>query len=154
MRGRKKAVWAVVICVAFITAGLILSCGDDDDAVVSPSLCQPICERFEEYEWIPGDFGNTVADCVDGCEQGEEEPDKEFLECIVDTPCETMMEVCLMEMFCQTACEKFDDCGWIPDGFGDTVADCVDGCKLDAEIEGLMCIFDAETCDDIVADCF
>ncbi len=100
MKGRKRAVWAVIICATLITAGLILSCGDDDDDGTS-ARCQRACEVFEECGLIPGEeFGATVADCVDGCvtEVPTDLTPEEFEEvvtCLENTSCDDIEEVCM-----------------------------------------------------------
>lgn len=127
MRERKDVFWVIVISAALLTAGLVLSCGDDDNggAVVD---CQDACENLAECDWIPFDysFGETVKDCVDACEEevaGDVGNDfAEMYECISDnTDCGEIWNDCI----CQIYCEKVDDCGI---SYWYTVDDCVDYC--------------------------
>lgn len=105
MRGKKEVVWTVVISAALITAGLILSCGDDDGGSVN---CNEICEKFvDECEFIEGD----VDDCVDECDAFYDdfkdiEGAMETFECAVDTRCGYI----LVDCFCKAICEKYLDC--------------------------------------------
>jgi hypothetical protein len=133
MRGRKYVLWAAVISAAFVTAGLILSCGDDDGngnggAAVS---CQDVCEKLDECFGSPGPFGETVADCVEACEEelaGGGGMFTEFYECIIDTDCWNILGTCL----CKPACENLFDCGFY---FWETTAQCVYICEEDIEEE-------------------
>ena len=127
MKGRKEVLWTVVISAALVTAGLLLSCGDDDNggAVVD---CQAACENLEECEWVPYSeyFGYSVKECVDVCEEevaGDVGNDfAEMYECISDnTDCDEIWNDC----FCQIYCEKVDDCGI---SYWYTVDDCVEYC--------------------------
>ncbi len=99
MRGRKKAIWVVAISAALITAGLIISCGDDEDAATRK--CKRACEVFNECEWIyPGsDLGESMEDCVEGCKEGTADLTPEELEalveCIENTDCDFIEVECL-----------------------------------------------------------
>ena len=109
MRGKKGAVWAVVILAAFITAGLVLSCGDDDGGNGEPDVtCEDFCEKFvDECEFFEGD----VDDCVDECDAFYDdfkdiEGVTEVFECAVDTRCGYVFHDC----FCKAFCGRYFDC--------------------------------------------
>jgi hypothetical protein len=127
MSGRKELLWALVVSAALFTAGLILSCGDDDGNGEAATDCQGACEKLKECNWFSGFyyFGYTVRDCVYICEEelaGDAAGNlAELYECIADADCEDLDEDC----FFQPLCEKLvTDCEiWPP-----PVSDCVDYC--------------------------
>lgn len=94
MRGRKKSVWAVAICAIFITAGLILSCGDDDDDGEVTATCRTVCEKMMNECGF--ELEDTVDECVAVCE-ADEGMDQEFLDCLMDTDCEDIEDDCETE---------------------------------------------------------
>lgn len=131
MRGRKEVLWAVIVSAALVTAGLILSCGDDNGNGNGDSAtdCQEACENLWECEWIPYYyyFGYPVRDCVYSCKDelaGDGGGFAELYECISDADCEDIGEDC----FFQPLCEKLiDDC----EIWGGSVSECVDFCYYD-----------------------
>lgn len=65
------------------------------------------------------------------------------------------------EVSCQDACEKLEECEWIPYGeyFGYTVNECVDACEEETAGGGgdfaeiYECVTDTD-CDDLITECF
>ena len=148
MSGRKYAHWTVAISAALLTAGLILSCGDDDgDAAVS---CQEVCEKLDECDdFIYGELGETLEDCVDTCEaelEGAGEDLREAFRCIQDTDCWDIMGSCL----CLAVCEKLDECDFM---FGYNMAECVEYCDDEWDLEDTMCYFAFSSCPNIIMFC-
>jgi hypothetical protein len=141
MRKRKEVLWTVVISAALLTAGLILSCGDDDNgAAVS---CEAVCEKLDFCEYfIDDDLGDTVAECMDTCEEvlaGAGEELTEALKCIPDTDCWEIMGSCL----CPTVCEKLDECDMMYDY---NMAECMEYCTDDYNLEDIMCFYTFSSC--------
>jgi hypothetical protein len=144
MKGRKEVLWIVAISVALVTAGLILSCGDDDDGGGAAVDCQAACENLEECDWITyGYFGNTVKDCMDVCEDevtgGGGEDFAEMFECAIDADCEDIMPDC----FCKIYCEKLEDCDIF---YWETVDDCVEECYFFFMIDTALCSIGCSSC--------
>jgi hypothetical protein len=139
MSGRKEALWAVAISAALVTAGLILSCGDDDNGAVS---CQDVCEKLAECEdfFDEGEIAGTVAECVDSCEEELAGAGEEFLEafrCIPDTDCWEIKGSC----FCPTVCERLNECYPI------NMAHCMYGfCEDYLNLGEIMCFFEFSSC--------
>jgi hypothetical protein len=147
MRGRKEARWAVVISVTLITAGLILSCGDDEDEGPAVS-CRDACENLEKCELLPDKYlGVTVADCTGICEgelegEGEGGDLTELYDCITDTDCDYLKADCL----CQAYCEKLDGCSFLSLLWYDDVDECVTDCAGGYSIYTIMCTLGYSSC--------
>jgi hypothetical protein len=153
MRGRKEALWAVVISAALLTAGLILSCGDDDNGAAVD--CQDACAKLAECDdFIPSDyFGYTVRECEVACEDelagAGGEDFAEMFECFTDTGCEDILDDCL----CQAYCEKLDECDILLDW--DTVEECVTDCGEDNIYPGeILCTIGFSSCNLIWEYCY
>jgi hypothetical protein len=141
MSGRKEVFWAVAILAALVTAGLILACGDDDNgAAVS---CQDVCAKLDECDdFIDGELGETLEDCVDTCEAelaGAGEDLREAFQCIPDTDCWEIMGSCL----CPAVCEKLDECDMM---VGYNMAECVEECDDEFYLEDTMCFYTFSSC--------
>ncbi len=114
--------------------------------------CQAACEKLDDC----GLWGESVEECVDLCEEDLKEED---IKCIMDTPCDKIVEVCSLgeefEASCRKACEKLEECGFII-GF---LEDCVDGCEealkddYEQTMKEIEC-FIVTPCEDIIEDCF
>jgi hypothetical protein len=154
MRGRKEALWAVAISAALVTAGLTLSCGDEDNGGAAVD-CQAACEKlmmcdYEEF-FI---FGYPAADCIEACEQELAEAKADIREglaevfaCIPDTDCDNIKGDC----FCKPACQKLADCGMLPYY---NMADCVYWCDEEISISRIFrCSFGLSSCE-LVYDCW
>jgi hypothetical protein len=145
MRGRKYALWAVTIAAALVTAGLSLSCADDDNGAVT---CQAACERLKECREYEGigfyAFGGTVADCVEACEvelAGAEGGLREAFQCIPDTECEDIVSIC----FVPAVCPKLLDCS--PEYFWyESMADCKRALG-DWPVPSMFCFFRFSSCE-------
>jgi hypothetical protein len=150
MRGRKEALWTVVISAALLTAGLILSCGDDNGNGVAEVSCQDVCEKLDECDLIPGILGETVEECEEACEEelaGANEGLVEAFSCVPDTDCRDIFGSC----FCKPACEKLEECGI---EMMDSMAECVAECEEEAPMEAMMCILGVSSCQSIIGFCF
>lgn len=156
MSGKKVALWAVVISAVLVTAGLILSCGDDDngDAAVS---CQDVCEKLDYCKQFPLSsevgyfFEYYPGTCVETCEEMLEDEDdqnvvdQDLLECIMDTDCLDIKGSC----FCKEACENLIDCDYY--WWFDTLTECVYYCEDEIPLGYIAwCIlYFSPDCDDI-----
>jgi hypothetical protein len=141
MRGRKYALWLVIISAALVTGGLILSCGDDDgDTAVD---CQDVCEKLDECDYfIDGELGETLAACVDACEEELAGAGEELIaafQCITETDCWEIMGSC----FCPTVCEKLDECDLMQ---GNNMVECVYYCEDGFVLEAILCHFAFSSC--------
>jgi hypothetical protein len=141
MSGKKYALWAVAVSAALLTAGLILACGDDDNGAAVD--CQAVCEKLAECdEFIYGDLGESLAACVDTCEEelaGAGEELIEALKCIPDTDCREITGSCL----CSSVCEKLKECNLL---YGYNMAQCMDSCNDDFRLEEIMCFYNFSSC--------
>jgi hypothetical protein len=150
MSGRKYALWAVAISAVLVTAGLILSCGDDDDNGAIAVNCKDTCEKLEECEWIPGYIGEDVEECEEACEAelgGAKEGLLKALQCIPDTDdCDDIWANC----FCQAACEKIKDCHLL----GETMADCVYNFDEYYHPLDVICVLELSSCRFIYSFCW
>jgi hypothetical protein len=139
MRGRKEVFWVVVISAALVTAGLSLSCGDEDNGEAEVN-CQSVCERLDycvqyPYAWQVADFFEYYAapgTCDEACELMLEDDEwdyglvnMELLECIMDTDCLDIKASC----FCQGTCEKLKECDLLDFWGLYTMAYCVYYCE-------------------------
>jgi hypothetical protein len=154
MKGKREALWAVVVSATLITAGLILGCGDD-----APT-CQDACKKLvEECNITAMDGWNTVEECVEACETPNEEWEEAEIRCIVDVSCDDLGQVCIM---CGWACEiVINECELtdLPGGVED-LDTCYEDCKKKEEgvifnqaeciIEGM---YEGAGCGDVLA-CF
>lgn len=159
MRGKKEILWVVVISAAFVTAGLILSCGDDDGGGVAVD-CQAACENLKDCEWIPDFaillngfyFGATIGECMEACEDelaGGGGDFAEMYECVTDADCNDILDDCL----CQTYCDKLDECDlleWLWGDMDECEYYCGDGYLWPGE---LICVIGASSCNIIYNRC-
>jgi hypothetical protein len=151
MRGRKEVLWTVVISAALITAGLILSCAEDDTAASCQAACERLrdCDEFEDIDF--DDFGGTVEYCVETCEAELAEAGgdlAEAFECVTDTDCRNIMGDC----FCPAICEKMEDC--TPEYFDyDSYADCVDDCQNE-QMRHIICYYHFSSCQFLYEFCW
>lgn len=131
MKGKRETVWAVIISATLITAGLILSCGDDD---VAPT-CQNACKKLvEDCEGMFDEWWETVEECAEDCEEGVEWKEVE-IRCLLDVSCDDLGQVCL---WCGWACGVIDECEFeveLPGGVED-LDTCYEECKK--EDDGIM----------------
>jgi hypothetical protein len=149
MSGRKEAFWALFISAALITAGLILSCGDDDGTAV---ICQEACAKLKLCSGDNGDdylryFGETEAGCLEVCEEVLAGAKGELLEafkCIPDVHCEAIVEDC----FCLTICDRLNYC--VP---GLEIASCIDECENEDVWAEILCHFRFSSCQFILGFC-
>jgi hypothetical protein len=138
MKGKKETIWAVVITTALITAGLFLSCGDDDDAAPT---CQNACNKLiNDCEGMFTDVWATVEDCVEDCEGPNEKWKEAEIRCILDVSCIDLGQVCMM---CGWACGVISECELegLPGGVED-LDKCYEECKK--KDDGIM--FDLADC--------
>ena len=96
MRGRKRAIWAVVISATLITAGLILSCGD------GVATCKGACEKSSEYRIFEEfkDGPKSVEECVEKCKEELEKHKEETIRainCIMDNNSHDEIIDCLLK---------------------------------------------------------
>jgi hypothetical protein len=144
MSGRKYALWAVAVSAALLTAGLSLSCGDDDNGAAVD--CQAVCEKLDKCDdFIYGELGETVRECVDTCEEelaGAGEELIEALKCIPDADCREIMGGCL----CPTVCEKLDECNMMEDMEDWNMAYCMYLCDYYFALEDAMCYYTFSSC--------
>jgi hypothetical protein len=151
MRGKKEIMWAVAVSAALVTAGLILSCGDDDGGVAVD--CQAACENLKECGFIPDFmikngfyFGETVGECVEACEDELAGGGGDFAamyECVTDAGCADILDDCL----CPTYCEKLDECDLL-EMFWGTMESCLDTCGADGFLfqREIVCVIGASSC--------
>jgi hypothetical protein len=145
MSGRKYALWAVAISAALLTAGLTLSCGDENGENGGAAvICQDACEKLnacgvnKEIFGLMLLFGWTVADCLEACEDelaGGGGSLAEIFACIPDSDCWDIPGTCL----CKPACENLFDCGiylW----WGST-AECVAECEVVIYMEDIFALY-------------
>jgi hypothetical protein len=146
MRGRKYELWVAVISAALLTAGMSLSCADEDNGAAVN--CQDACEKLDACWGDPYPFGYTVAECVDTCEQelagavaDLREGLAEAFACISDTVCDDIMGDC----FCKPACQKLADCDIL---FFPSMTDCVGDCDDDWQVwQILYCLYGLSSCE-------
>ena len=96
MKGKKEAVWAVVISATLITAGLILSCSD------GAATCKAACEKSSEYRIFDEfkDGPQNVEECVKMCKEelvDHEEETKRAINCIIDKTSRDEIIDCLLK---------------------------------------------------------
>jgi hypothetical protein len=152
MTGKKDVLWVVVISAALITAGLSLSCGDDDTAACCQAACERLkeCEDFDDIEF--DDFGGTVELCVETCEAELAGAGGDLIEafkCIPDTDCRNIYGDC----FCPAACAKIDDCS--PEYFWwlNSNADCLDDCRNERP-RYIICFYHFSSCQFLYEFCW
>jgi hypothetical protein len=150
MSRKKELFWAMAVTVALVTAGLILSCGDDDGTAV---ICQEACEKLkicsgENGDGYLEDFGGTEAGCLEVCEgllAGAKEELIEAFKCIPDVDhCDAIVEDC----FCLTICDKLNYCAPYLQ-----ISYCIEDCE-DEDLEAdIFCHFRFSSCQFILQFC-
>jgi hypothetical protein len=151
MRGSKYALWVAVISAALVTAGLSLSCGDDDgDTDVD---CQAACEKLMMCGYY---FVGNAADCTKACEQELAEAKGDLREdlaaafqCIPDTDCLNIYGDC----FCKPACQKLADCNLLYPSY-ESMAECVYECDDDWDLEDILVCFCGISSCQLIHECW
>ena len=162
MSGKKVALWAVVISAALVTAGLVLSCGDEDNGEAEVN-CQSVCEKLDYckqfpvslevgyfFEYYPGTCAETCEEMLED-EEDQKVVNQELLECIMDTDCVDIKGSC----FCREACENLIDCDFFW-GEYNSMAGCVYWYEDEEDLGYIAwCIlYFSPDCDDISSYCY